>query len=89
VVVNTRRIENLLGQQALGTLKAVFGGNPTEGERAILLELQGIGAKSLPERAEIMERLYEVLQDRQARETKRLDDILSGAYRSYEPLGGE
>lgn len=90
MIVNTRRIENLLGQQALGTLKAVFGGNPTEGERAILLELQGIGAKSLEERSEIMLRLYEVLQERQARETKRLDDILSGAYRSYTPIeGGE
>lgn len=88
MIVNTRRIENLLGQQALGTLKAVFGGNPTEGERAILLELQGIGAKSLEERGEIMLRLYEVLQERQARETKRLDDILSGAYRSYTPIDG-
>ena len=88
IVVNTRQIENLLGQQALGTLKTIFGGNPTEGERAILLELQGIGAKSREERKLIMERLFEVLEDRQARETKRLDDILSGAYRTYEPLGG-
>jgi hypothetical protein len=89
-IINTRRIDNLLGSQALESLKAVFGGAPTEGERAILLELQGIGAKSVEERAEIMERAYEVLQDRQARDTTRLDDILSGAYRTYEPItGGE
>ena len=89
-IINTRRIDNLLGSQALESLKAVFGGAPTEGERAILLELQGIGAKSIEERAEIMERAYEVLQDRQARDTRRLDDILSGAYKTYESItGGE
>ena len=88
-IVNTRRIDNLLGAQALGSLRATFGGNPTEGERAILLELQGIGSKSLEERRQIMLRLYEVLEDRTARETKRLEDILSGAYRTYTPLEGE
>jgi hypothetical protein len=88
-IVNTRRIDNLLGSQALESLKAVFGGAPTEGERAILLDLQGIGAKSLEERAEIMLRAYEVLQDRQARDTKRLEDILSGSYRNAQPIDGE
>jgi hypothetical protein len=84
IVVNTRQIENLLGQQALGTLKTIFGGNPTEGERAILLELQGIGAKSRDERKLIMERLFEVLEDRKARLATRLDDIISGKYKTYE-----
>jgi hypothetical protein len=84
IVVNTRQIENLLGQQALGTLKTIFGGNPTEGERAILLELQGIGAKSRDERKLIMERLFEVLEDRKARLTTRLDDVISGRYKTYE-----
>jgi hypothetical protein len=86
IVVNTREIENLLGSQALASLKAIFGGSPTEGEKNILLELQGIGAKSKTERGEIMLRLYEVLQDRKARLTVRLDDIMSGGYKTYEPL---
>jgi hypothetical protein len=84
MVVNTREIENLLGSQALASLKAIFGGSPTEGEKNILLELQGIGAKSKTERGEIMLRLYEVLKDRKARMTTRLDDIISGKYKTYE-----
>jgi len=86
IVVNTREINNLLGSQALASLKAIFGGSPTEGEKNILLELQGIGAKSKTERGEIMLRLYEVLQDRKARMTVRLNDIISGGYKTYEPL---
>jgi hypothetical protein len=88
-IVNTRRIDNLLGAQALSSLRAIFGGNPTEGERAILLELQGIGSRSLEERRQIMLRLAEVLEDRKASAQTRLDRILSGAYRTYTPLEGE
>lgn len=84
-VVNTRVMENLLGAQGLAKLRATFGGNPTEGERAILLELEGIGAKTKEERAEIMKRAYTVMKERVTREQKRLKDIGSGAYRMTEP----
>jgi hypothetical protein len=83
-VVASNRIKNLLQEQALGQLKTVFGGSPTDSERAILLEIQGIGAKSLEERAQIMRRTYEVVQSRKAKEEKRLADILSGAFRSLD-----
>lgn len=88
-VVNTRRIENLLGEQALGRLKTTFGAAPTEGERKILMDLQGIGAKSLEERAEIMLRLYDVLDQRRERELKKLREITSGQYGVYQPEEGE
>ena len=88
-VVNTRRIENLLGEQALGRLKTTFGAAPTEGERKILMDLQGIGAKSLEERAEIMLRLYDVLDQRREREMRRLQEITSGQYGVYQPETGE
>jgi hypothetical protein len=88
-VVNTRRIENLLGEQALGRLKTTFGAAPTEGERKILFDLQGIGAKSLEERAEIMLRLYDVLDQRRERELKKLQEITSGQYGVYQPETGE
>ena len=88
-VVNTRRIENLLGEQALGRLKTTFGAAPTEGERKILMDLQGIGAKSLEERAEIMLRLYDVLDQRRERELRRLQEITSGQYGVYQPEEGE
>lgn len=86
-IVNTRIINNLLGSQGLAKLKAVFGGAPTEGERNILMELEGIGSKTREERGAIIKRAYRVLQDRVAREQRRLDDINSGAYRTTEPIG--
>ena len=85
-VVNTRVLENLLGAQGLSKLRATFGGNPTEGERAILMDLEGIGSKTVEERGRIIRRAYQVLQDRVAREQRRLDDIKSGSYRMTEPL---
>ena len=87
-IVNTRILNNLLGAQGLAKLKSTFGGNPTEGERAIMLELEGIGSKTKEERAAIIKRTYKVLQDKQAREQTRLDQINSGAYRSTTPLDG-
>jgi len=85
-IVNTRILNNLLGAQGLAKLKSTFGGNPTEGERAIMLELEGIGSKTKEERAAIIKRTYKVLQDKQAREQTRLDQINSGAYRSTTPV---
>ena len=84
VVKNTRLQQNLLTEQALGRLKATFGNMPTEGERKILLEIQGIGAKSRAERAEIMKRTYFVLMQRLDHEKKRLAEIVSGKYRIVE-----
>jgi hypothetical protein len=87
-IVNTRILNNLLGSQGLAKLKATFGGAPTEGERAILMELEGIGSKTKEERGAIIKRAYRVLQDRVAREQNRLDQITSGAYRTTTPLEG-
>jgi hypothetical protein len=86
VIVNTRILNNLLGSQGLAKLKATFGGSPTEGERAILMELEGIGSKTKEERGAVIKRAYKVLQDRTAREQARLDQINSGAYRMTTPL---
>jgi hypothetical protein len=88
-VVNTRLLTNLLESQALEKLKATFGGSGiTNAEREALSALQGAGAKSTEERGQIILRAYEVLQDIQARQTKKLDEILSGAYRQYKPIDG-
>lgn len=92
IVVNTNRLENLLGQQGLEKLKATFGGQPTEGERRILLELEGIGSKTIEERRQIIQRTYSIIQQRIEREQKRLDDILSGRIRqrtTNQPPGGQ
>ncbi len=80
-LLNTRNMENLLQQQALSQLKSMVGGNPTEGERAIIMELQGIGAKSIEERKLIIERAVNAAENRLKKAQKRLGDINAGRYR--------
>lgn len=80
-LVNTRTMENLLSEQALAQLKTTFGAAPTEGERKILLDLQGIGAKSKDERAIIMRNAFKSLQSARERHQKRLNEINQGLYR--------
>lgn len=81
---NTTEVENLLGQQILSKLKTIFGSAPTEGERAILMELEGAGAKTPEDRAKIIQRAYKAAKERRAREEKRLNEIKSGLYRSTD-----
>jgi hypothetical protein len=90
-LLRTRELENILGQQAITQLKTAFGGNPTEGERKILLDLQGLGAKSVQERSAILRNAFSALRSRREREQRRLSDITAGRYRETtpEPAGGE
>ncbi len=81
-VQNTREMENLLSSGAVEKLKASFGGNPTEGERAILLSLEGLESKSKEERAKIMKNTYIKLKAVRAARQKRLNEISSGFYRN-------
>jgi len=89
-VVKTNLLKNLLTGQMLEQLKATFGTAPTEGERKVLESMQGIDAKSLEERGEIMMNAYETLRQRRDRETNRLREIMSGAYGVFDtPAQGE
>jgi hypothetical protein len=89
-VVNTGRLYNLLGEAALDKLKSTFGAAPTEGERQILLDLQGIGAKSIDERKQILARAYKIMRDVTIpRHRERLDKINRGLYRTTQDLPEE
>ena len=81
----TEEQENLLANQALSSLKTLVGGNPTEGERKVIMDLQGIASKSLPVREGIIKNAIQATQNRLARNQKRLADIQSGAYRETSP----
>lgn len=85
-VQSTRLLENLLSEGALSQLKSTFGGNPTEGERAILLGIQGIGAKSIPERDEILKSTRMALQNKRKLLSNRLNELNQGAYRTTAPV---
>jgi len=88
-VVATREQENLLAEKALAGLRSAFGGNPTEGERKIMLDLQGIGAKSRQEREIIMKNAFRALKVTRERQQKRLNEITQGLYRETVPAAAQ
>ena len=77
---------NLVQQGALSQLKTIFGGNPTEGERAILLELQASSSKPPPIRKKILERAKALANTRLALNQQRADQLRGGDF--YKPQGG-
>ena len=84
-VLATREQKNLLSKGGIDKLRAAFGGNPTEGERSAILDLEGLDSKSKTERATIMQNTYRLLKKKREREAKRLEDINQGKYRETTP----
>jgi hypothetical protein len=82
----TVELDNELKSNALGQLKAIFGGAPTEGERQILMEIQG--SSSLP--PDVREKIYNkaiFLANRRLEINKqRAQELRGGDY--YKPGGG-
>jgi hypothetical protein len=76
----TIEFDLLLKQQVLPQLKSIFGAAPTEGERKILLELQG--SSSLPKsvRNKVLDRAIAAAQRRMAMDQQEEAAILSGSY---------
>lgn len=78
--VATENLDNLITKGALESLRATFGGNPTEGERKILLELQASSSKPKAVREQVYRRAMEMAQKRLDRESQRLRGLKSGEY---------
>lgn len=76
----TIEFDLLLKQQVLPQLKAIFGAAPTEGERKILLELQGSSSLPRAVRNKILDRAIEAAQRRIALSQQEVQDILQGTY---------
>ena len=76
----TIEFDLLLKQQVLPQLKSIFGAAPTEGERKILLELQG--SSSLPKsvRNKVLDRAIAAAQRRMAMDQQEEAALLSGSY---------
>lgn len=85
-LLNTIEMENLLEKAALASLKATFPGAISDGERTALLATQGLGAKSVEARSEILRNAYLALQSIAAKAQTRLGEITSGAYRMTDPV---
>lgn len=78
--LETLEFDNLLKQQVLPQMRSIFGANPTEGERKILLDLQG--SSSLPQktRESLLTRAIEAAQRRQQFNRDKMTRLRAGEY---------
>lgn len=81
----TTDMDNAIVGQALTSLKAIFGGNPTEGERKILLDLQGSSSMPKAVRKQIIQRAKELAKRRLEFNRQRAAQLRGGDY--YRPQG--
>lgn len=77
----TEELENLIGQNVVGSLKTTFGGNPTEGERRALQELGGLGSANKEVRKAIIKRAMKALAEAADYRSARITKIETGGYR--------
>lgn len=77
---DTVELNNVLTEQALGQLKAIFGGAPTEGERKILLDIQGSSSQPDAVRQKILDRAIEAAQKRMALNEDRAKGLRGRTY---------
>lgn len=76
----TQDLDNILQSAALPQLKAIFGGMPTEGERKILLDVQGSSSKPPAVRKQIFERAEKAIQSRIKFAEDKAKSLRSGTY---------
>jgi hypothetical protein len=76
----TVNLDNLMTGQALESLKATFGGMPTEGERKILLEMQASADKTPSQRKEILDRAIAAAERRLKFNKSKADALRKGTY---------
>jgi hypothetical protein len=84
--VDTVELDNTVTSNALTQLKSIFGGNPTEGERKIMLDIQG--SSSLPDtvRQKIYDRAIGLAQNRLKFNEQRAAEMRGGQF--YKPQVG-
>lgn len=84
----TLEFDMLLQGQILPQLKIIFGGNPTEGERKILLDLQGSSKLPRSVRNSLIEDAIEKAQKRIKYNQEEVESILGGTYFRTPERGG-
>lgn len=85
--VATTMLDNIVTGNALEMLKATFGGAPTEGERAILLQLQGSANLPKAQREAIYTRAIQMAESRLASNQQKSNQLRSGTYFSPQQQG--
>lgn len=83
--IATGDLENVVTNQALSSLRATFGGNPTEGERKILMEVAGSINQPAALREKIYARALELAKQRLIFNSEKAKSLRGGTY--YQPGG--
>lgn len=81
--------KNLVMTNALSSLKAIFGGNPTEGEREILLKLQASVDKSPAVREQILLDAIKMAKDKIRSNNEQIQNYGGHAYITKIPENGK
>jgi hypothetical protein len=76
----TTEYDALIKEQALGNMKAIFGGNPTEGERQVLLQMQAIADYTPDEQERIISNAMKAIERREKFNQSKIEAIQSGDY---------
>lgn len=84
---NTVLYDSLATGQALEQLRSVFGGNPTEGERKILLEIQASSNKTPAQKKAILNNAIKMAEARIANNNRTANRIRTGEYASTTDIG--
>lgn len=84
--IATTDLNNLVTTNALSQMKSIFGGNPTEGERKILLDIQGSANQPDAVRQKIYDRAIEMASKRLQFNKQRADELRGGSF--YKAQGG-
>lgn len=81
----TIQLDNLIREQALSSLKLTFGGSPTEGERAMLLELQASAEKTPKQRKAIINKAIEMADKKLRFNQQKAESLRGGTYFKEAP----
>ena len=73
-------LQNKVTGQALESLRAIFGGMPTEGERKILIELQGSVNQKASQREAIFKRAIDLAEKRMKFSQDKAKKLREGSY---------
>jgi hypothetical protein len=84
--IATENLHNEVLANALSQLKSIFGAAPTEGERKILLDLQGSVDKTDKVRQDIYDRAIAMANIKLNAAQQRSNELRGGSY--YKPGGG-
>ena len=79
-LVATRTLENLLKSEMITSAAEKMKGVLSDSDIKLLQSIQGLDAKSVEERANILRNAYAKLKSAQTRQQRRLEDIGSGLY---------